>query len=54
MNDTGNPLRQDDNRKIVERFWSAVKAKDWDAHDALVDDDYVQEWPQSGEGSSRR
>ena len=37
------------NRTVVERFWSAVKAKDWDAHDSLVADGYVQEWPQSGE-----
>jgi hypothetical protein len=26
-----------------------VNAKDWDAHDQLIDDGYVQEWPQSGE-----
>ncbi len=38
-----------DNRTVVEQFWAAVKAKDWDAHDRLVAEDYVQEWPQSGE-----
>jgi len=42
-------MSEPDNRRIVEQFWAAVNAKDWDAHDRLVDDDYVQEWPQSGE-----
>ncbi|HEX2681752.1 MAG TPA: nuclear transport factor 2 family protein [Candidatus Dormibacteraeota bacterium] len=38
-----------DNRSIVEQFWSAIKSRDLDAQDRLVSDDYVQEWPQSGE-----
>ncbi|GAC1513497.1 MAG: nuclear transport factor 2 family protein [Candidatus Dormibacteraceae bacterium] len=38
-----------DNRRIVEQLWAAVEAQDWDAHDRLIDDGYVQEWPQSGE-----
>jgi hypothetical protein len=38
-----------DNRRIVEQLWAAVNAKDWDAHDRLIGDSYVQEWPQSGE-----
>ena len=42
-------MSQLDNRQTVEQFWSAVKVKDWDAHDRLIDDGYVQEWPQSGE-----
>jgi len=42
-------MSDEDNRKVVERFWAAVKTKDWDAHDELVDEEYVQEWPQSGE-----
>lgn len=35
------------NRALVEQFWAAIKAKDWDAHDQLVADNYIQEWPQS-------
>lgn len=38
-----------DNRSVVEQFWSAIKSKDLDAQDRLMADDYVQEWPQSGE-----
>jgi len=38
-----------ENRNVVEQFWAAVQAKDLDAQDRLVDDGYVQEWPQSGE-----
>jgi len=37
------------NRRTVEQFWAAVRGKDWDAHDQLIGNDYVQEWPQSGE-----
>jgi ketosteroid isomerase-like protein len=36
-------------RALVEQLWAAIKAKDWDAHDRLVADDYIQEWPQSKE-----
>lgn len=42
-------MSEQGNRGIVEQFWAAVNAKDWDAHDRLIDDGYVQEWPQSGE-----
>ncbi len=38
-----------ENPKVVEQLWAAIKAKDWDAHERLVAEDYVQEWPQSGE-----
>ncbi|MGH7687780.1 MAG: nuclear transport factor 2 family protein [Candidatus Dormibacteria bacterium] len=42
-------MTDNENRRVAEQFWSAVAAKDWDEHDRLIDDGYVQEWPQSGE-----
>jgi ketosteroid isomerase-like protein len=35
--------------QVVERFWKALEAKDWDAAEAVMADDFVDEWPQSGE-----
>jgi ketosteroid isomerase-like protein len=37
------------NRQVVERFAAALAANDFDAQDALIHDDYVATWPQSGE-----
>jgi ketosteroid isomerase-like protein len=37
------------NRQVMDAVWNAIKAKDLDALDRLLHDDYVQEWPQSGE-----
>lgn len=37
------------NRQVIERFTAALGANDFDAQDALVHDDYVCRWPQSGE-----
>ena len=37
------------NRDLVERFFEASERGDVDALGALVDDDMVMEWPQSGE-----
>lgn len=34
---------------IAERLWRAIGASDWQAARDLVHDDFVQEWPQSGE-----
>ncbi|HEY7762310.1 MAG TPA: nuclear transport factor 2 family protein [Actinomycetota bacterium] len=34
---------------IVERLWSRLGAQDWDGARELMHDDYVLEWPQSGE-----
>lgn len=39
----------DANRRIVERFWQAMNTNDWEAVARLLHDDYVLEWPQSGE-----
>ena len=37
------------NRQVVEAFAAALAANDFDAQDALIHDDYVARWPQSGE-----
>lgn len=38
-----------DAKQAAEGFWKALSAQDWDGAAALAHDDYVQEWPQSGE-----
>lgn len=35
--------------QIAQEMWNALEAGDWDAAGKLMHDDYVQEWPQSGE-----
>jgi len=37
------------NRQVVERFAEAISADDFDGQDALIHDDYLLEYPQSGE-----
>lgn len=34
---------------IAEELWRRLSAKDWDGAKELMHDEYVQEWPQSGE-----
>jgi len=38
-----------DNKQIVERFWSTMAANDFYAAAQLLHNEYVLEWPQSGE-----
>ena len=38
-----------DNRTIVEQFMQAMAANDWEAQERLLTDDFVEEYPQSGE-----
>lgn len=38
-----------DNRKIIEQYLQAMVANDWEAQDRLLSDDFVEEYPQSGE-----
>ena len=38
-----------DNRKTVEQFIQAMAANDFEAQDRLLADDFVEEYPQSGE-----
>lgn len=42
-------MNADENRRLVEQFWRAMNANDWQAVGALLHDDYVLDWPQSGE-----
>jgi ketosteroid isomerase-like protein len=37
------------NRQVIERFAAALAVDDFDTQDALIHDDYVCRWPQSGE-----
>jgi ketosteroid isomerase-like protein len=39
----------EENRQTVERLWSLLEKQDWGAAGELLHDDFVQEWPQSGE-----
>src|SRR5687768_145885 len=36
-------------RELIERWWQAAESRDWAALRAMVTDDFVMEWPQSGE-----
>jgi hypothetical protein len=38
-----------DSKQIVEGFWAAMQTNDFKAAGEFLDDDYVLEWPQSGE-----
>ena len=39
----------EENRQTVERLWQHMEKQDWTAAGELLHDDFVQEWPQSGE-----
>ena len=36
-------------REFIERWWQAAESRDWAALRAMMTDDFVMEWPQSGE-----
>jgi len=38
-----------DNKEIIEGFWAAMQTNDFKAAGEFLHDDYVLEWPQSGE-----
>lgn len=42
-------MGEQDPRRVAEGLWKAIEAGDWDGARALLHDDFVQEWPQSGE-----
>ena len=42
-------MDRDENRQVVEQFWAAMDANDFRAAGNLLHDEYVLEWPQSGE-----
>ena len=37
------------NKEVIEQFWEIMKTNDFRAAGELLHDDYVLEWPQSGE-----
>jgi len=42
-------MGEQDPRRVAEGLWKAIEAGDWDEASVLLHDDFVQEWPQSGE-----
>jgi SnoaL-like protein len=42
-------MAERDARQVAEGLWTALHTGDWDAARGYLHDDYVQEWPQSGE-----
>jgi ketosteroid isomerase-like protein len=38
-----------DARQVAEKLWRALQAGDWETAGGCLHDDFVQEWPQSGE-----
>jgi ketosteroid isomerase-like protein len=42
-------MDEQDARHVAEAVWRALQAGDWDAASAYLTEDFVQEWPQSGE-----
>ena len=43
------PMEKSGNREVVEKFWQAVDARDWDRVETFLDAEYIWEMPQSGE-----
>jgi len=42
-------MDEHDPRELAQSAWEMIAAGDWEAAGELIHDDYVQEWPQSGE-----
>jgi len=42
-------MADDDPGELVQRLWRAIGHAEWDVAAELLHDDFVQEWPQSGE-----
>lgn len=42
-------MAEHDAATIAEQLWRRIGAGDWDGARELLHDEYVQEWPQSGE-----
>lgn len=36
-------------RRLIEQFWATMNENDWEAVGPLLHDDYILEYPQSGE-----
>jgi ketosteroid isomerase-like protein len=39
----------EESKQVIERFWATMQTNDFQAVGELLHDDYVLEWPQSGE-----
>jgi limonene-1,2-epoxide hydrolase len=42
-----NPAQN--NKQVIEAFWAAMQTNDFKAAGEFLHDDYILEWPQSGE-----
>lgn len=42
-------MEERDAPQVAEAVWRALEAGDWDTAAGLLHEDFVQEWPQSGE-----
>ena len=42
-------MDEQDAGRVAEGLWRALQAGDWEAAGGHLHDDFVQEWPQSGE-----
>jgi ketosteroid isomerase-like protein len=42
-------MGEEENRRTAERIWELMAHRDWDGMASLLADDFVEEWPQSGE-----
>ena len=42
-------MGEQENRQVVERLWQDVTQGNLDVMDEVLHEEYVQEWPQSGE-----
>jgi hypothetical protein len=42
-------MEERDAGQVAETVWRALQAGDWDTAAGLLHEDFVQEWPQSGE-----
>lgn len=43
------PTQDNSSKHIIEQFWTAIHNNDFHAAGELLHDDYILEWPQSGE-----
>ncbi|HEX8098852.1 MAG TPA: nuclear transport factor 2 family protein [Actinomycetota bacterium] len=42
-------MGEQENRQSVEQLWGILEKQDWDSARGYFHEDFVQEWPQSGE-----
>lgn len=42
-------MTDDQTRDLIERFWRAIAARDWETVTDMLDPEFVCEWPQSRE-----